>query len=292
MQASLPGKAALCDLLLSRLALQAGDLSVAEAACDAAFDQLAVAGTPMLAYQAHCVLGLLREAQGEPGRAFEAFQQADHSLEHLRNHLQSESLRVAFLEDKLDVYERLVTTCLTGEPDRAHEEAAFRYIEKAKSRGLADLIAFRAVNLTPRVAGAASDEVRRLRQELTWHSRQVEEEELKSAGPSSRRIDALSTRTRAIEKQLVRALDEIRRTDEEFSVLQSGTTFTIDEIRASLAPDAIILEYYQAMGQLHVCVLSRDRLDIVPLGCRSGRAEPPATAPVPARQVPSRSGPG
>ncbi len=113
-QASLPGKAALCDLLLSRLALQAGDLPAAEQACQAALEQLASAETPMLAYQAHCVLGLLREAQGEPDRAYEAFQRADDSLEHLRNHLQSESLRVAFLEDKLDVYERLVTTCLTG----------------------------------------------------------------------------------------------------------------------------------------------------------------------------------
>lgn len=265
-QASLPGKAALCDLLLSRLALQAGDLPAAEQACQAALEQLASAETPMLAYQAHCVLGLLREAQGEPDRAYEAFQRADDSLEHLRNHLQSESLRVAFLEDKLDVYERLVTTCLTGEPDDAHEAAAFRYIEKAKSRSLADLIAFRAVNLTPRVAGAASDELRRLRQDLIWHSRQVEEEELKPTGPSPRRMDTLTTRTRAIEKQLVRALDELRRTDEEFSVLQSGTTFTVDEIRASLAPDAVILEYYQAMGQLHVCVLSHDRLEIVPLG--------------------------
>ena len=49
-------------------------------------------------------------------------------------------------------------------------------------------------------------------------------------------------------------------------MLQSGTTFSVDEIRASLAPDAIILEYYQAMGRLYVCVLAHDRLDIVPLG--------------------------
>ena len=48
--------------------------------------------------------------------------------------------------------------------------------------------------------------------------------------------------------------------------MQSGTTFTVDEIRASLAPDAILLEYYQAMGRLYVCVLGHDRLEIVPLG--------------------------
>ena len=265
-QTLLPGKAALCDLLLSRLALQSGNVPLAAQACGAAFEKLAGAETPMLTYQAHCVLGLLREAQGEPARAFAAFQQAAGSLEQLRNHLHSESLRVAFLEDKVDVYERLVTTCLTSGPDDGAHETAFRYIEQAKSRSLADLIALRAVNLVPRAAGAASDAVRRLRQELIWYSQQVEQEELKPERPSARRVASLHGRARAIEKQLVKALNEIERTDEEFSVLQSGTTFTVDEIRASLAPDAIILEYYQAMGRLYVCVLAHDRLEIVPLG--------------------------
>ncbi len=265
-RASLPGKTALCDLLLSRLALQSGDLPRAEQACRAAFEKLAGGDAPMLAYQAHCVLGLLREAQGEPARAFEAFQQAAGHLEQLRNHLQSESLRVAFLEDKLDVYERLVTTCLTSEAADGYQETAFQYIEKAKSRSLADLIALRAVNLAPRTGGAASDEVRRLRQELIWYSQQVEQEELKPDRPSRRRIETLRARAHAVEKDLAKALNEFRRSDEEFSALQGGTTFTVEEIRASLAPDAIILEYYQAMGRLYVCVLGHDRLDIVPLG--------------------------
>lgn len=262
----LPGKAALCDLLLSRLAMQSGNLPLAAQACGAAFEKLPGAETPMLTYQAHCVLGLLREAQGEPARAFAAFQQAAGSLEQLRNHLQSESLRVAFLEDKVDVYERLVTTCLTSGPADGAHETAFRYIEQAKSRSLADLIALRAINLAPRAAGAASDEVRRLRQELTFYSRQLEQEELKPERPSARRVESLRGRAVAIEKQLVKALNEIERSDEEFSVLQSGTTFGVDEIRASLAPDAIIVEYYQAMGRLYVCVLAHDHLEIVPLG--------------------------
>ena len=265
-QTLLPGKAALCDLLLSRLALQSGNMPLAAQACSAAFEKLAGVETPMLTYQAHCVLGLLREAQGEPAQAFAAFQQAAGSLEQLRNHLQSESFRVAFLEDKVDVYERLVTTCLTSGPGDDAHETAFGYIEKAKSRSLADVIALRGINLGPRAAGAASDEVRRLRQELIWYSGQVEREELKPERPSAARVASLRGRARAIEKQLVKALNEIERSDEAFSVLQSGTTFGVDEIRASLSPDAILLEYYQAMGRLYGCVLTHDHLEIVPLG--------------------------
>ena len=288
-QTLLPGKAALCDLLLSRLALQSGNVPLAEQACGAAFEKLAGAETPMLTYQAHCVLGLLREAQGEPARAFEAFQRAAGSLEHLRNHLQSESLRVAFLEDKVDVYERLVTTCLTSGPADGAHETAFRYIEQAKSRSLADLIALRAINLTPRVAGAASDEVRRLRQELTWYSRQLEQEELKPERPSARRVESLRGRTRAIEKQLVKALDEIERTDEEFSV--AAKRHDVHRRRDSRQPGARRDHPRVLPGHgppLCVCARARSAGDRAARR-RGRRPQPPATAPVPTRQVPSRS---
>ena len=243
-----------------------GRSAAAEQACDAAFEKLAVAETPMLAYQAHCVLGLLREAQGEPERAFEAFQRADDSLEQLRNHLQSESLRVAFLEDKLDVYERLVTTCLTAGPDAAHEEAAFRYIEQAKSRSLADLIAFRAVNLAPRVAGAASDEVRRLRQELNWHSRQVEQEELKPDGTLAPPHGPLGG-TRAGDRETARP-GARRDPAHRRRVLGAAKRHDVQRRRdpRQPGPGRDHPRVLPGHGPLYVCVLSHDRLDIVPLG--------------------------
>jgi CHAT domain-containing protein len=217
-------------------------------------------------YQAHSTLGLIREAQGDRGRAYEAFQKADRSLDQLRSQLQGDDIKVAFLEDKQTVYESLVSLCLTREPTVGQLEAAFGYIEKAKSRGLADLIAFRAGSLAPRVAGKATEAVHRLRQELNWHHRQSELEEIRSDKRSARHIEASRQRARALERQLSRSLDELRQTDEEFSALQSGASVGLEEIRSSLASDTILLEYYQARGQTYVCVVGRDRLDVVPLG--------------------------
>ena len=133
-------------------------------------------------------------------RAFEAFQKAHRRLEQLRSHLQGDDLKVAFLEDKQAVYESLVSICLALGPTRGHLEAAFGYIEKAKSRSLADLIAFRAGSLAPRVAGKATDAVPRLRQELNWHYRQVELEEIgrekRSARADGRACDSGRARSR------------------------------------------------------------------------------------------------
>jgi len=265
-RASVPARAAFCDLLLARLELQAGNLQAAENACRAVFERTAAAATPILTYQSHFVLGLIREAQGNRHAAFEAFQKAHRALEHLRSHLQGDDLKIAFLEDKQAVYESLVSTLLAPGPTRGQLEAAFGYIENAKSRSLADLIAFRAASLAPRVAGKTMDGVPKLRQELNWHYRQLELEESRREKGSVRRVEGLRHRAHALEKQLSRSLDELRRTDEEFSTLQSGSSFGVKEIRSSLGGDTVLLEYYQARGQTYVCVLGQDRLDIVPLG--------------------------
>lgn len=264
-RAAVPGKTALCELLLARVELQEGDLDAAERACGAALAKLAGTEAPILSYHAHFVLGLVRESRGDRQAAYDAFRKAHDGLEHLRSHLQVEDAKVAFFEDKMVVYESLVTTCLTLASDREHQEAAFGYIENAKSRGLADLIAFRATALAPRVTGAASDKVRRLRERLNWHYRQLELEEMADTKNAVRRVDRLRRTTHTLERQLIGSLEEVGRTDQEFSALQTGRASGLDEIRSTLPSDTILLEYYQARGQYYVCILTRDALDVLPL---------------------------
>jgi CHAT domain-containing protein len=265
-RASVPARAALCDLLLARLALQDGDLETAERLCHTVVERPAGTETPILSYQAHFVLGLVREARADGDGALEAFKTAHAALEHLRNQLRGDDLKIAFLEDKQAVYEALVSSCLSPRAALGHLEEAFAYIESAKSRSLADLIAVRSASLAPRVAGRMTAAVPRLRQELNWHYRKLEMEETRSEQRSARRMEVLRQRTRTLEKELGRSLDEARRTDQEFSALQSGAAFSIEEIRASLAPDTLLLEYYQARGEAFVCILGRAQLDIVRLG--------------------------
>jgi CHAT domain-containing protein len=262
---SAPGKAAMCELLLARLELDAGDPRAAERACASALLKADSMQSPILSYQAYFVLGLIREAQREQQAAYSAFEKARAGLEHLRSHLGAEDLKVAFLKDKLAVYEGLVSICLTIGPESHRQEKAFGYIEQAKSRSLADLIAFRASTLTPRVESALTDEVRTLRQQINAHYRQIELEDVKREKRSARRIDALRKSARALENRLIKSLNAVQRTDQEFAALQGGAAFGIEEIREVLTPGTILLEYYQARGQIYACVLSRERLDVVPI---------------------------
>jgi tetratricopeptide (TPR) repeat protein len=93
---------------------------------------------PSLMYQCHYLLGALAEAQGDLQKAMAEYDRAIRELEWLRGRLMVE-FRADFLEDKQIVYEDVVGLCLDlDQPLRGLE-----YAERAKSRALLDLLAYR-----------------------------------------------------------------------------------------------------------------------------------------------------
>ncbi len=221
----------------------------------------------MLRYQAYSLLGSIREAQRRPRAAYASFGQARAAVEQLRGHLQGEDQKVAFLKDKAAVYESLVAVGLALGSDRAHQEAAFSHIEQAKSRSLADLLG--GSTLAPRTDRDRGDTVRSLRDSVNWYAHQIEIEELGQDRPARRRVVQLRRKMRGAEDTLARALKALQTTDAEFVALEGGTAFSLAEIRATLTPGTILLEYFQARGRLYACVLGPQRLDVVPLGSAS-----------------------
>ena len=109
---------------------------------------------------------------------------------------------------------------------RAQKEA-FGYIEQAKSRSLADLIAFRASSIAsrePKALSPAMGEFRDLRQKLNWTYHQIEIEELSLEGGSQERIQQLRQLSRKYEDALVKAFSQVQSVDREFASLQSAKT--------------------------------------------------------------------
>ena len=150
----LTAKAAACELLLARLDLEAGNLAAALEAAKSALERAEKAESPALSCQAWFLLGQAHEAAGDracrpPCRT----SRRTPASKSLRSHLGGEELKIAFLKDKLAVYESLVWMCLETRRPAATPGSAFRFIEQAKSRSLADLIAFRAQSLPAATPG-------------------------------------------------------------------------------------------------------------------------------------------
>jgi tetratricopeptide (TPR) repeat protein len=261
-------KSVLCRLLLARILLDRGEREEARRACRAALDRLDEAGTPALSYQSWYVLGVVEESLDAPAAAHQAYLKAHDYLENLRSHLKAEEMKIAFLKDKLEVYEALVRISLGREPSDAALETAFGYVEQAKSRSLADLIAFRSQELpaSRKTERALVEQVNTLRGELNWHSRTIQLLEGRAANLMAPQLVKLRRLARDCEQRLVESLSNLRVGDPEYSNLQTAGSVPLETIRAALPEGAMLVEYYRVGETFHACLLSRNSLRIVPAG--------------------------
>jgi CHAT domain-containing protein len=145
---------------------------------------------------------------------------------------------------------------------------AFAYIEQAKSRSLADLIAFRAQSLPApaRRNQVLVERVGSLREELNWLTRALQNQENQTSKLRRALTDKLRRSARDCEQRLVESMASLRAEDEEFAAIHGAGSFSVEAIRSVLEEDAMILQYYRVRDTFHACLLSRRMLKIIPLG--------------------------
>ena len=260
----LPGKAVLCHLLLARLALRTGELADARAESARAIERLARLEAPVLHYQAHFLMGQIQQASGDFAGAYDSCQKARASLETLRSSLHGEELKIAFMKNRLEVYESLVELCLmrAERPDGTAE--SFGYIEMAKSRSLAELLMRSGPAIRPTDAGQSElvRRIREMREELNWYYRRIEIEQLRAEAPSPGRIEKLEKEALAHENELLHVLRELPQSE---SATHGPAIRSLDAIRASLPQHSALIEYFSLKDQFIAAVVTQDDLKIVPL---------------------------
>ncbi len=265
----LPAKAALCELLRARLLRRSGRHAEARAQCLKAAARLRRAGARALLFYAYYVLGAIEEDAGNLDAAYQAYRRARQETETFLSRLHGERIQVSFLKDKLAIYESLVALCLeSGHTPRAMEES-FQYIEEAKSRSLADLIAC-SPDREPAAQPSPAGRLRELRLELDRLYREMDQAALRPHPAGRRWIEHLRSRARERETALIQGAAEIRSTGREVAVLLGEGALSLDAIRAAIPPDAILLQYFRLRGMLCVCLLGHGLLRIVPLAQEAG----------------------
>ena len=262
----LPGKAVLCRLLLARIAQRTNDLAGAHTECKAAIEKLKELQAPALNHQAFLLMGQLHSTSGNKKDAYECFRASRDALEMLRSNLRGEELKMSFLKNRLEVYELLVDACLRGQYSPDSLEEAFGYIEEAKSRTLMDQMLHPVI--APGADSGQSDLVRRmrnLRDELNWYYSLIELEQLRPEQRSPEHIKRLEDQVRARETDLIRVLQESSLSGSGQASLHGDGKFSLDEIRAAITPETLVIEFFQTGDRILACLLTRDSLQILPV---------------------------
>lgn len=262
----LVSKALLCRLLLARICFQTGDLNAARQECEAAIQELKKIEVPALTQQTYFLAGQVHSALHDPQRAYECYQVSRQALEGLRGSLRGEELKIAFVKNRLEVFEHLVELCLR-KGDVESQQEAFDHIEHAKSRALIERISRPSYTLAADDASQSElvRTVRNLREELNWYYNLIEREQLKPEERSPERIKNLEEKAHAREGDLLRSLQELTPSQAEAAGLYSNALLSLPEIQAALPAGTTLLEYFQAGERIVVCVVTRDNLRILPV---------------------------
>ena len=266
--AAMRNKAVLAELLLVRIALRMNDVTVAGKYCQSALRELAGLEAPMLVYQAEFLMGEVQKTTGHEDLAYESYCRARESLETLRGSLRGEELKIAFFENKLEVYENLVDICVR----QPHGfEDAFRYIEQAKSRSLMDLL-LRPVHVPSESDAGQSDlvrSIRNLREELNWYYNLIEREQLRPEERSQERITRLESQARSHETELMRAVQEASAAELTSAGMHAPANVSLERIRATLPPDTALIEFFCIQERYIACILKENDLQICPVTLQS-----------------------
>ncbi|MFQ5594851.1 MAG: CHAT domain-containing protein [Anaerolineae bacterium] len=241
IQAELIAAQALCAL---------GRVEQAMSCCRKALELAKEKDLPWLLYQGHRLLGQIAESRQdlEASRAYYA--RAIEDIERLRGHLAIE-FRAPFLTDKEDAYQGIVTILLEmGEWDEA-----LKYVERAKSRALVDLLAHDLdIRIQTRDAGdhALIEQVKRLRQEYDWYCRRIGRHEESGDGLDSlsREQDALQREMRIREKQITELLDRLQVRNAAYAEPASLLQVQIFAPQPYLDEDTALLEFYIVRDQV------------------------------------------
>jgi len=263
---NLANKAVMAKLLLARIALRTGETEQAFRHAAAAVEQVPALDSPFLSYQSHLLMGDVHAAQENRDRAYASYVSARDHLETLRGNLRGEELKIAFIKNRLEVYERLVELCL-GRNDPGAADEAFTYMEQAKSRVLMDLFVKPAPAHTDDAAGQSQlvREIRDLREELNWYYNLIEREQLQPEQQSPERIASLRKNAQRREKELVDILHEATDADAAQAGLQKPSHVPIATIREAIPAGTLLVEYFGVRDRILACVLGPKTLEIVPV---------------------------
>jgi CHAT domain-containing protein len=254
------------ELVLARAQLELRQPTEAAAHAEAALDLTLERGLLPLSQQAHHVLGRVAETQGDSAAALSEYAAAVADLERVQSRLATE-LRVEFLGDKLALFHDAIDACLrAGQP-----EHAFAYLERAKSRALADYLTSSA---DVRVRGddpaeqALLDELAELRDEHHWFYTRLHGlvgADHEALGEVER--GALQTAVTEREKQIGRVLERLSLLrDAEGLEALGGRPMTSSLDLPDVPEGSVLLEYALRDDHGLIFVITSRGLEVIRLG--------------------------
>lgn len=264
----LRARVAKSDLLTSRLYFESGQPEEGLDRINRVLRSIDPQNTPVVFFEGLVLKGQIETAVGSFAEAESTLRQAIERLETLRTRLIGDELSIAFLQDKVHVYEMLIDLIQSGPGARSRARETFDLMERSKSRTLAEWMTRVHRNLSPQ-ARPATDEQTVLRQDLNAQYRRLEEMLTSPALHDRRAAHVLHKKARDLEIRLTQLLVEQQAGAGEARVFCEDAAASLECIQDSLPADCVIVEYYVTAAAIFVAVIGKNVFHLERLGCLS-----------------------
>lgn len=214
-------------------------------------------------FQAACLYrwAVLDRQRGDLRQALERVEQALRIIESVRGTVSSEKLRITYLASKRAWYELAIDLRMRLEelePGEGHAAAALEISERARARGLLDLIAEGRIDVREGIAPDLKRQETEIEVRLSWLQERLDE--ALRGDPESGLVADLRIQLDQAGEKMERLREEIRREHRRYAEVLYPTPLGLDQIRELLDPHTALLEYFVGAEASFLFVVTRDGL--------------------------------
>ena len=262
---AIPSRKIFSLVLLGQVSLALSDLAAAERYCTEIGAIIATLRVPLVLFPYRLLCAEIAERSHRPEEAQMYYAAAAQELEEHQTKLHHDDLRVTFFKGRHRAFDALVRLSLDGPDENAALSSAYTWCERARSRGLIELLSHYAPPGRQEVAPALLSRINRLREEINTHYARVKPQV--RPVPSNAVFEGILFK----EQELVRALREVSLVDPEYASLQHVSIATLTSVQAALPKGTTLLEYFTSGDEILVFVISADGARAVRRVCSLSR---------------------
>lgn len=241
-----------------------GNLESARELLEQTLREADIHGQPQIAERCFSSLGALALQQGDSKLAEINFKKAVQLTEELRAPIPGEEFRTAFFSNRMSPYYELARVCVSDSEVRAAE--ALDWVERAKSRSLADTVAGRnPLPTEPRDDFEAHlhSQIQKLREELNYLYNQMHrsvrgavQDQAVNAGLERELLDR--------ERRLLEITRQLQhRSTRREEANESKDHFSLERLQRALGKERALVEYTTIDDNLVAFVVTNDRVQVV-----------------------------
>jgi len=215
-----------------------------------------------------CLIGKVERDRGNHRAALASLRRAIEIVDRMRGGIAADEFKATFLGDKMEVYEDAIRACL-DDGGVASIDEAFRLVESAKSRGLADLLASYLREIRPRhtLKHGADNETRarllKLIEELNWHSSNANLEDEKDGQRRATVADRYGREIVRCEKQIALLFRRLEAEDSPFDDGNRLRAASVAELQDTLESGETAIEYFTTTDEISAFVVTRSTVQLV-----------------------------